>query len=369
MDKTYRVGVIGRTGQGNYGHGLDTVWAEIPQAQVVAIADEDEAGRAAAARRTGAGATYADFREMLRNEKLDLVAVAPRWIDQHHEMLLACAEHGCHVYVEKPFCRTLAEADEIVRAFEMRHLKLSIAHQTRHSPVTRIVRRLIRDGEIGDVLDIRARGKEDARGGGEDLWVLGTHLMDLIRALWGDASECFARVTTGGRPITKDDVRDGNEGIGPLAGDHVEAMYALPNGVTGYFASHRGKGGSPSRFGLRIMGSRGIIEVFTGYLTPAFLLRDSSWSPGRSGAKWLPVTSAGVNRPEPLAGAGLHGGNVAAVRDLMDAIESDHRPVGDMYDALAATEMIVAVFESQRLGRPVPLPLKNRQNPLTMLEN
>jgi predicted dehydrogenase len=304
---------------------------------------------------------------MLRQEKLDLVAVAPRWIDRHHEMLLACAEHGCHVYVEKPFCRTLAEGDEIVRAFEMRHLKLSIAHQTRHSPVTKVVRRLIRSGEIGDVLEIRARGKEDARGGGEDLWVLGTHLMDLIRVLWGDASACFARVTAGGRPVTKNDVREGNEGIGPLAGDHVEAMYALPKDVTAHFASHRGKAGNPSRFGLQIMGSRGVIEVFTGYLAPGYVLKDSSWSPGRSGAKWLPITSAGIDRPEPLTGAGLHGGNVAAVKDLIEAIENDRRPVGDMYDALAATEMIVAVFESHRLGAPVAMPLGNRQNPLAML--
>ena len=39
--KTYRVAVIGRTGKGNYGHGLDRVWTEIPNAQVVAVADEN----------------------------------------------------------------------------------------------------------------------------------------------------------------------------------------------------------------------------------------------------------------------------------------------------------------------------------------
>ncbi|UCD51159.1 MAG: twin-arginine translocation signal domain-containing protein, partial [Phycisphaerales bacterium] len=37
----YRVAVIGRTGRGNYGHGLDVVWNEIEQAKVVAVADED----------------------------------------------------------------------------------------------------------------------------------------------------------------------------------------------------------------------------------------------------------------------------------------------------------------------------------------
>ncbi|MFM7925726.1 MAG: Gfo/Idh/MocA family protein, partial [Planctomycetaceae bacterium] len=107
-------------------------------------------------------------------------------------MVLACAEVGSHMYLEKPFCRTLGEADEMVRACEMRHLKLAVAHISRWSPQLDQVRRLIEGGEIGEVLEIRARGKEDARGGGEDFWVLGTHVLDLMRALGGDPEQCFA---------------------------------------------------------------------------------------------------------------------------------------------------------------------------------
>jgi hypothetical protein len=65
----------------------------------------------------------------------------------------------------------------------------------------------------------------------------------------------------------------------------------------------------------------------------------------------------------------LHGGNVLAVKDLIAAIEQDREPEGSIYEARSATEMIVAVFESQRVGGPVSLPLKNRANPLTMLES
>ena len=44
--KLYRVAVIGRTGKGNYGHGLDTVWLNQERAEIVAVADEeDEKGR------------------------------------------------------------------------------------------------------------------------------------------------------------------------------------------------------------------------------------------------------------------------------------------------------------------------------------
>jgi hypothetical protein len=48
MPKTYRVAVIGRTGKGNYGHSLDLVWKAFDNVEIVAVADEDSKGRAAA---------------------------------------------------------------------------------------------------------------------------------------------------------------------------------------------------------------------------------------------------------------------------------------------------------------------------------
>jgi hypothetical protein len=39
---------------------------------------------------------------------------------------------------------------------------------------------MIEAGQLGDILELRGRGKEDARGGGQDLMVLGTHIMDLM---------------------------------------------------------------------------------------------------------------------------------------------------------------------------------------------
>ena len=51
MPKTFRIGVIGRTGHGNYGHGLNTAWSAVSSTQVVAVADDDKSGLAAAAKR------------------------------------------------------------------------------------------------------------------------------------------------------------------------------------------------------------------------------------------------------------------------------------------------------------------------------
>src|SRR5258707_9779546 len=118
-------------------------------------------------------------------------------------MVLACARAGAHVFLEKPFAPTLADADEMIRACEMHHVKVAIAHQTRYSPRLQRVRELIAEGRLGDILELRCRGKEDSRGGGQDLMVLGTHLMDLMRFLAGDARWCFARVWQNGKLVLK----------------------------------------------------------------------------------------------------------------------------------------------------------------------
>jgi len=368
MAKTYRVAIIGSTGRGNYGHGLDTVWHEIPSTEVVAVADDNDKGLAAAIKKTGAEKGYSDYRKMLEEQKPDIVAIGPRWIDRHHEFVLACADAGAHMYMEKPFCRTLAEADEMVKVVEAAHLKLVIAHQSRYSPVLTAVKNMIAEGKIGKLLEIRGRGKEDRRGGSEDLWVLGTHVFDLMRAIAGDARSCYARMTQQGEPVTKKDVTEGAEGLGPLAGDGLSATYVFDDEVNGFFASYRNQGGDPRRFGMQIFGSKGIIELFTGHLVPGYYLNDSSWSPGRTGSTWVTVTSNGPGKPESKKGGSLHSGNVAAVNDLIASIEEDRLPDGNVYNARGATEMIHAVFESHRQGGPVEMPLKNREHALTMLK-
>lgn len=368
MAKMYRVGIIGREGKGGYGHDVDVAMSKAPNVQIVAVADEDDAGRAAAQQRTGAPRSYPSYRDMLAQEKLDLVAVCPRWIDQHQQMLLAAAEAGCHVYMEKPFCRSLAECDEVVTQFEMRHLKLALAHISQVSPVLDRVRDVISAGEIGEVLELRGRGKEDQRGGGEDLWVLGSHIMGLMRTFaGGNAKSCLASVTQGGHALSRADVSEGPEGIGPLAGDNVQAQYEFSSGVVGFFASRRSTAAQPSRFAIQVFGSKGIIELESGYLQPAYILRDGSWSPGRSGAAWQPLTSAGIGVPEPLTNDTYEDGHLAAIKDLTDAIEQQRPTRCDCTDGRAIIEMISAVFESQRRGARVDLPLATRVNPLTLL--
>jgi predicted dehydrogenase len=194
-----RVAVIGRTGRGDYGHGLDEVWGTVEGVELVAVADDDKTGLAAAAKKLKVDKAFADYRQMLDEVKPEVVCIAPRWVDQHREMVVEAAQRGIHMYLEKPLCGTLAEADAMVAAWESTHAKLAIAHTTRYSPRIAPMKEMLASGKIGRVLELRGRGKEDTRGGGEDLWVLGTHIMDLIRLFGGDPTWCFAQVTKGGQ--------------------------------------------------------------------------------------------------------------------------------------------------------------------------
>lgn len=368
MPKEYRVAVIGSTGKGNYGHGLDVAWNAVANTKIVAVADDNKSGRLAASRKLKLDRSFADYREMFDKVKPDIAAICPRWIDRHAEMALAAAERGIHVYMEKPFCRNLEEADRLVAACEKHKVKLAVAHPTRYSPKLNTIRKLIGEGKIGKVLEYRGRGKEDARGGGLDLWVLGTHVMDMIHAIGGRPKWCQAELLQNGKSVTKADVTQGAEGIGPLAGNSVRAMFGMPDGATAYFNSHANERGRPSRYGLQIFGSKGAIELLEGTMPSVKYLADSGWSPGRSGAQWQNVSTAGIDQPEPLVGRKYTARHTLAILDLLDAIEKNREPLDSARVAGETTEMILAVFESHRLQAPVELPLKNRKHPLTLLD-
>ena len=89
--RKYRACVIGHTGRGGYGHGLDTCFQGIPEIKIAAVADPVSEACQKTARTVGAGRTYADWREMLEREKPDLVSIGPRWVEDRVEMLSAAA--------------------------------------------------------------------------------------------------------------------------------------------------------------------------------------------------------------------------------------------------------------------------------------
>jgi predicted dehydrogenase len=360
-----RAAIIAHTGRGNYGHGIDSVWKIFDSVDLVALADPDRAGREQARTRLGIANGYDDYREMLAREKPDLVSVCPRHLDQRAEMVIAAAQAGCHIYTEKPFARNLEEADRMVRAVESAGVKLQIAHQMRCSPFLLKAVEMVRGGAIGDVQEIRTRGKEDPRAGGEDMMVLGSHLCDVMRIFLGNPKWVFSHVQDGGEELAARHLRTPTEPLGPVAGRQIAAMFAFDHGVHGYFASKQTAATHPLRFGTYIYGSQGVIFVPNAIYPQGqpWILRSPAWLPEGS-ANWEPIP---VKPDVPFRAAGSDIANGLMVLDLLDAIEKNRKPACSEIDGRWTIEMIAGVYRSQLDGKPVPFPLADRRWPLDSL--
>ena len=357
-ERPLAVGVIGHTGHGNYGHGEDAVWLKIPQTKIVAVADADPKGLADAAKRLGDVKAYADYKVMLAEAKPDIAAICARHIHEHRDMIVAAVGAGVKgIYIEKPFVRTSAEADEIVKLCAEKGVRLAIAHRNRYHPVVDVVKQLVTSGEIGELKEVRVRGKQDHRGGGLDLWVLGGHGFNLATLFTGSAISCEATILVEGRPATKADIRPGDEGVGLIVGDEIHARYETRSGIPLYFDSKKGTPGKGTPFGARLIGTKGVISLQIDEEPLAILERD--------GVK-TPITTAGIGKPEPIKDIRqVNGGHHGAVRDLLAAIAEKREPLCGPEAGRETVELTLAVFTSFAAGgKKVALPLAGRAHPL-----
>ncbi|MCX7404463.1 MAG: Gfo/Idh/MocA family oxidoreductase [Planctomycetia bacterium] len=367
-----RVAVIGRTDRGDWGHAIDELWADAQQpfarTQLLAVADESQAGLVKAAARlsldASPGVAFRDWQKMLTTVRPDIVAICMRQIDCHAEMAIAAAAAGAKgIFMEKPFVQTRAQADAVIAACQKANTKLSLALVNRHSPAYAAARDLIEDGRIGRVLELRGRGKEDARGGGEDLWVLGCHVLDMMVDLGGTPQWCEAAVTLGGRAITKADAVAGPEGIGLIAGDSLNAVFGLADGPIGFFSSVREAGLKQPNFGLTVVGTKGAIHIRPDQVPHAYLREAPLWRVDKE-FSWRPIGPEGLGL-EVAAGdpdrqaQRVHWAHLATT-DLIDAISADREPETGMYAGRTVVEMTAAIYESALSGTRIEWPL----NPL-----
>lgn len=357
-----KAAIIGHTGRGNYGHGLELIFADRPGIEVVAVADPDAAGRARAQARAKAHRAYADYREMLAQERPQLVSVAPRWTAQHHAMVSAALAVGAHVYCEKPFTRTLAEADDLLAHAAQTGRRIAVAHQGRVSPATLLLKQQLDAGRWGDLLEIRVHGKQDKRAGGEDLLVLGTHQFDLVRFFAGDPLWCSARILQGDREVTLADARAATEDIGPIVGEEIEAMFAFPRGVNVHYTSRAKNAVAAGPWGMELVGTRGRARLLNDPHTQVFVERTSGGTGAGGAREWVPLSAESAG-PLAMAG-GQDAANRRVVDDWLAAIAESREPACSGFAAMKALEMIHAVFAAGLSRGRVELPLKSRAHPL-----
>ncbi|MBU4200648.1 MAG: Gfo/Idh/MocA family oxidoreductase [Verrucomicrobia bacterium] len=100
--------------------------------------------------------TYADYKEMLAREDLDLVSVcAPNFL--HHDIAVAAARAGKHVFCEKPLATTTADARDIIATCRTAGVKLFYGEDWCFAPPLKRMIEVIGEGGVGKVLYVKAK--------------------------------------------------------------------------------------------------------------------------------------------------------------------------------------------------------------------
>jgi predicted dehydrogenase len=335
---TYRVGVVGLGRisstiddevQGHpsvmlpYSH--TACFREVREVEVVAGADPFEEQRDAYGERWDIDRLYADYREMLENENLDVVSVATS-AKPRPEIVKTIARSGVKgIYAEKPLAFSLAEADEMAAVCRENGVALAVGCTRRWDPWWQMTRTLIADGAIGRVLQVNAMGEAGISHNG-------SHMIDLVRFLAGDVPVdwVWGEAESDEAAESMNDLRMN----GYLAfQDGARAFIrTMPSGASNWIFEVIGETGA-----LRATGNGSDIEW---------------WQPADKGI----LTRRPIPRPQRVEAPG-----VVAIRDLIDAIETGTKPECAGEDGIAALEIAIALRESHRNGGcKVHLPLEDR---------
>jgi len=142
---------FGLIGYGAWGRFHAAAIGKAPGAELVAIACASKATAAAARELHPTAKVHLDWRALLADRSIDAVdIVVPNHL--HAEVAIAALEAGKNVLLEKPMAGSIADCDRIVEAVRRTGKVLSVGHEFRVSSQWGLVRRLIKDGEIGEPL-------------------------------------------------------------------------------------------------------------------------------------------------------------------------------------------------------------------------
>lgn len=354
--RTYRAAIVGCGPRGN---SQAEACKAHPAVELVALCDLDEQRLRAAGERHGVRALYPDLETMLAQEQPDIVHIATR-TDLHSELTLAVLRPGVNVVVEKPLALTLAAADRMVAAAEEAGVQLAVHHQWSLSPQQRKAKEMMAAGAIGELRAVQSSGK--GYYGCYGLMNIGTHILDQICNFCGEPEWCFASVTVGERDMAPDDIVQMPHGMGLGAGERIFAHYAFPAGV---YATSEYFPRDPidvRAYGVDLIGTEGILSLRGAGQGVLYYYPDKVWAP-QNADRWQPVH---LSEEEST----LYGHSFAALSDLWMVEEMvnclcegrEHATSGRR--GRVVLEMIMAVYESQRRGMRVKLPLAEREHPL-----
>jgi len=159
---------------------------------------------------------YVNYEEMIEKESLDGVIVSvPN--ELHEPMGSACADKGLHIFMEKPIAPTVEAAEKLIAAVRRNNVQLLIGHHRRFNPMIVATRKMIRGGELGEMVGISvlwcmykpseyyAAGPWRKQKGGGPILINTIHEIDNLRYIYGEIERVYAEVSNKTRKFEVED--------------------------------------------------------------------------------------------------------------------------------------------------------------------
>src|SRR5271154_876522 len=139
---------FGVVGYGYWGPNIVRNLRSLEGCEVVGICDQSAAARKRIQAAHPGIPVHADFNELVQSPDVDAIAViTPVWT--HYELAKAALENGKHVFVEKPFTSTVAQAEELINLAEQKHLQIMVDHTFLFTGAVRKIKKLLKEGALG----------------------------------------------------------------------------------------------------------------------------------------------------------------------------------------------------------------------------
>jgi len=336
--KKYRIGVIG-TGSIALACHLPG-YAKHDHSELVAFADPEPDRHKEMAKLYGEMKGYAHYKDMLANEKLDVVSVCtPN--KYHAEAAIAALEAKCHVLCEKPVATTLKETDLMIEAAKRARKKFMVGFTHRLFRGPQKCKELLGEKAIGKPFMIRVRFahggpfpgwaksdwfyKQDLAAGGAML-DMGIHAIDLCLWLFGPVVGVSAKA---GALIKKIEVDD-----------NAVLILEFKNGRLGYIEV--GWTSKPGFSGLEIYGTEG--SLICDYV------RGLQHVGGKASAG-----KDGVSEWKRIDKNPTQGGWTTEIAHWMDVVMGNEKLTMDGKAGRAALEVALAAYKSSSTGKRVAL--------------
>lgn len=183
MHARLRAGVIG---VGSMGRNHARVYASMDGVELTAVSDSDPATAARIGDMYRCRA-YTNYREMLEEERLDLVSIVVP-TRHHFEVAREVIDHGVALLIEKPIAATVLDGYALVEAARRKGVLLTVGHIERFNPAIIALKQQLEAHELGHIFQITARRVGPFPARIMDVGVaidLATHEMDILNYLLG----------------------------------------------------------------------------------------------------------------------------------------------------------------------------------------